>query len=74
MFDIQVKVCFLCKQYTPIHPENPISCEFVKQFEGWHHGHPVETILKEEVPDDFQCITPKKREEIFGALFNDIKS
>ena len=71
---MKVKICFLCKQYTPIHPENPISCEFVKQFEGWHHEHPIQTINIEEVPEGFQCITHKKREEISREIYNDIKS
>lgn len=70
---MNVRICFLCEQYTPIHPENVVSQEFVKAFETWHHNHPVQTIPKEEVPGNFQCITPQEREKLIGEILNDIK-
>lgn len=65
---MKVKVCFLCKQYTPIHPDNPLSQDFVKDFEKWHHEHPIQTINIEEVPKGFQCITLKNRREAMERL------
>ena len=65
---MNVKVCFLCCQYTPIHPENSLSQAFVSEFEGMHNKHPVQTINRNEVPKNFICITDKKREESLESL------
>ncbi len=65
---MNVKVCFKCELYTPIHPENSHSQAFVKQFEGMHYKHPVQTINREEVPKKYICITPEKRENAHNSL------
>ena len=65
---MKVKVCFKCEQYTPIHPENPISQAFVSEFEGMHHKHPVQTVNRDEVPKHYICITDKKREQVHESL------
>ena len=65
---MRVKVCFHCKQYTPIHPGNITSDFFVEEFLGWHGKHPVQTIDLIEVPKDFQRITPQNREKAYAHL------
>ena len=65
---MKMKVCFKCEQYTPIHTDNPVSQAFVREFEGMHHKHPVQTVNRDEVPKHYICITDKKREQVHESL------
>lgn len=65
---IKVRVCFLCKEYQPIHPENHISYGMVKQFEFLHYKHPLQTLNLNEVPKDFKSVVLVK----VGGGFNGI--
>jgi len=73
---MNVKVCFKCGQYIPIHPNNSINQIELKNFEGVHSGHPIQTINRNEVPSDFMYITEarqakaiKKTRSFFKKLF-----
>lgn len=67
---MNVRVCFKCKEYTPIHPGNSINYNIIQQFEFMHYKHPVQTLSREEIPKDFKVILLVK---IGGGLnFNEI--
>ncbi len=65
---MKAKVCFKCKQYQPIHPENHIGYELVKHFEFLHFKHPTQTLDLKEIPKDFKLVVLVK----VGGGFNGI--
>lgn len=56
---IRVRVCFSCKEYIPIHPDNPLSDVNVKAFNNNHNGHPVQTVNRSELDKSYIIWIPK---------------
>ena len=50
---MRFRVCFLCKEYQPIHPGNSLSNLLIEDFSAKHYKHPLQTIAKDEIPKDF---------------------
>lgn len=65
---MNVRVCFKCKQYTPIHPGNSLNHKIIEQFDFLHFKHPVQTLNKNEIPKEFKCILLVK----IGGRFSEI--
>ncbi len=63
---MNVRACFKCKEYTPIHPGNQVSSELIKKFDFLHFKHPVQTLDKTEIPKNFKVILLVK----IGGGFN----
>jgi len=65
---MNVRVCFKCNEYTPIHPGNSLSHKIIEQFDFRHFKHPIETIDKKEIPKDFKVVLLVK----IGGEFSEI--
>lgn len=68
---IKVRVCFKCKQYTHIYPDNPNNERFIRFFDIWHSGHPIQTVNINEIDNSYECINEKKRQKIIEEILNE---
>lgn len=68
---VKVRVCFRCKQYTHIFPDNSQNFEFVDLFNNWHSGHTLQTINIRELDKTYILINENKRKKIAEELKND---
>ena len=71
---VKVRVCFGCKQYTHIFPENPQNFKFVDLFNNWHSGHTLQTISISEIDQTYILINENKRQKIGSVLINNVKN
>ncbi|MFW9968567.1 MAG: hypothetical protein ACFFDF_00100 [Candidatus Odinarchaeota archaeon] len=67
---MNVRVCFNCKQFTYILPEDSSNFQFLKLFDSWHTNHAVETIDLNELDDSYLCIDQNKRDKIIKEIKN----
>ena len=67
---VLVRVCFKCKQYLHIFPENASNQESFFCFNALHSKHPIQTIDIKELDSSYICISDKKREKIYIELLN----
>ena len=68
---VRVRVCFACKQYTMIFPNNASNRRFVSNFNIWHNKHTTQTININELDNSYTCITDRKREKIHEGLIKE---
>lgn len=69
----KVRVCFLCKQYTIIYPDNPTNLKFIKDFDAWHDKHPLQTVNVNEVDNSYTLISEKGRKKALAEILENKK-
>jgi len=65
---VNVRVCFGCKQYTHIFPDNPINLRFVNVFNMWHLNHALQTINIGEIDTSYSLINENKRQKVIEEI------
>ena len=63
----KAKVCFRCKKYINLFPDNPISKEIENKFDSKHTCHPIQIICKDEL-DDINYERERFSKNKFGLL------
>ena len=51
-----VKICYSCKEYLPIHPEDPTNQIKLRVFENMHRGHMTQTIGVNEMRAEYKLM------------------
>ncbi len=57
----KVKVCFKCKKYVLIYPDNPENLELIRYFDLCHSEHPIQIINLIEIDNSYACIPKKEK-------------
>ena len=65
---VNVRVCFGCKQYTHIFPDNPQNLKFIDLFNIWHLNHTLQTINLGEIDTSFTLINENKRQKAIEEI------
>lgn len=66
---IRYRVCFTCKIFKPIFPDNPVNMKELKIFDIMHSGHMVQIVNFGEIPEKFTRIkSGRAREETLGQI------
>ena len=60
---MKVKCCLKCKEYVPIHTENPHSYEMIKSFDKKHRYHNTIIIPKTEMKGEYKIYEMKREEK-----------
>ena len=63
-----VRVCFGCKQYTHIFPDNPQNLGFINLFNIWHLNHTLQTINLGEIDTSYTLINENKRQKAIEEI------
>jgi len=50
----KAKVCFRCKKYIIIFPDNPISQKRENKFDNKHTGHTIQIICRDELDSKYK--------------------
>ena len=53
---IRCRICFNCKVFIPIHPNNSINQTELSIFETNHISHMIQTVDITEVPKNYKCV------------------
>ncbi|MFX0059426.1 MAG: hypothetical protein ACFE85_03505 [Candidatus Hodarchaeota archaeon] len=51
---MRARACIKCKEYTVIHPSNPLNQLKISAFEKRHHLHTLITVNLDEIKDEYQ--------------------
>jgi len=61
--NIRYFVCFNCKVFIPIYPENPKSQIEIENFKAYHNKHMTQTVNFCEIPKEYKCQRIKKEND-----------
>lgn len=53
---VKAKVCWKCKEFIIIHPDNVLSDVLEKKFDRNHPKHPTQIVNMEELDKNYQAI------------------
>jgi len=65
----KAKVCFRCKKYIIIFPDNPISQKRENKFDNKHTGHTIQIICRDELDSKYNT-----KENVSIRMLKQVKS